>query len=209
MPSDEIQNEVRNSAARLEACLKELLLALTRERQVPTDEAKAAFMSEFLNQLRMEDSRREQAYLLIENRVEHITRAMEEFMVAEVQRKELGRELIEQRAENMSLQRELRDSRRQVEKMSVKLAALRRSLAEVNDTITSVINSRTANVSNIFGSKLLGTVRLVSSAVLMSNKIVDELEMDADDLLEDKQQFRRSLDRSRNLHKSGDCLDPE
>jgi chromosome segregation ATPase len=202
MPREETLGEIKETAARVEMHVMELISRLT-QRQAPEDAEVAKIVSELLTYLRSEDARREQAYALLEERVEHITGSVREFMICMDERKDLGRELVEQRACTMSLRREnfqlqakleaklekLHNQQVKLEESRRALKAFRESLGEAAETLgtaaeaaTSIVNSRIVNASRLLGSKLVSTAQRAAAAGILAQQRIAVLGMKTDEL---------------------------
>jgi hypothetical protein len=105
MSSEKTLGEIREAAGRVKEQVSELLTLLS-ERGFAGNTEIAQIVAEVLSYLRKEDERREQAYMLLEDRAERMIKGIQELMASTEERKALGRELVEERANDMSLRRE-------------------------------------------------------------------------------------------------------
>jgi hypothetical protein len=203
MSSEKPPAKIREAAVRVEQQASELL-TLLRERGFAANTEIAQTVAEILSYLRKEDDRREVAYLLLEHRAERLITGFQEFIASTEARKVLGRELVEERANVMSLRREnfrlqtehskleeensnlhVENSQLRAENCQLKarwqqfeesLGVLRQAINTATNSTRIVTNSRIVKLSQLVGSNLCLAAKKAALASALAQESVEQLE---------------------------------
>jgi arginyl-tRNA synthetase len=173
-----------------------LELVLRATRAGPSGAADPdALLSKLVAYLVAEDSRRERAYASLEERVQSLCAAQQEFLSRADERQELGRSLVEERVSTMRLQREnaqLREENAELcsgltpdglRELAGDVEALSQALEEAANKISSLLNSRLINVARFVNPGPSNVVRGAVDLIAVSRERLSKIEQKIDKMI--------------------------